>query len=69
MDGLLTLIAVAYGRLGEPITLTRYPKQTRENVKKEKFAKRANLLSTDEGNKNYTNTVSPTAELFWNRKR
>ena len=69
MDGLLTLIAVAYGRLGEPITLTRYPKQTRENVKKEKFAKRANLLSTDEGNKNYTNTVSPTAELIWNRKR
>ena len=34
LDGFLTLVATTYGRLGELITLTRYPKQMRENVKK-----------------------------------
>ena len=34
LDGLLTLIAMTYGKLVEFITLTRYPGQMRENVTK-----------------------------------
>ena len=34
LNGFLTLVATTYGRLGELITLTRYPKQMRQNGKK-----------------------------------
>ena len=34
LDGLLTLIAITHGNLGESLNLTRYPKQMRENVRK-----------------------------------
>ena len=34
LDGLLKLIAITHGKLGGFISLTRYPEQMRENVKK-----------------------------------
>ena len=34
LDGLLTLIAIAHGKLGELKIVTRYAEQMRENVKK-----------------------------------
>ena len=34
LDGLLALIAIKQGKLGELMTLTRYPEQMREKVKK-----------------------------------
>ena len=34
LDGLLTLIAITHGNLGGLMSLTRYPKQMKENVRK-----------------------------------
>ena len=34
LDGLLTLIAITHGNLGGLMTLTRYPEQMRENVRR-----------------------------------
>ena len=64
-DGLLTLIAIAYGRLEKFIILTRYSKQKRENVKN-LFCKELYLLDEDDGSEIFADTVSPTTESFEN---